>query len=314
MADAKLKNSLAAMVVPAEDADALLSSGDGDAALLYIYLLRAGSALDVSAAARQLGRSDRDMAMAAEKLASLGLLTSEARPSPPPNDEAPAYAAAEIARRSREDSQFRALVPEIQVILGRSLSRPDLDRLFAIYDALALPAEVILLLAQYCKDESRRLYGPGRTVGMAFLYKVAQEWFDRELMTPELAEEYLRQREERRSVIGQLRPALCIRDRDLTKTERAYLDAWLDLRFPPESIALAADRTITRTGGMKWNYADAILRDWHERGLHTPEEIEAGDGKPASPAKKKTAAAPERDDAEAMDQIRRLRKKLAKGE
>ena len=65
---------------------------------------------------------------------------------------------------------------------------------------------------------------------------------------------------------------------------------------------------------MKWNYADAILRDWHERGLHTPEEIEAGDGKPASPAKKKTAAAPERDDAEAMDQIRRLRKKLAKGE
>ena len=311
MADAKLKNSLAAMVVPAADADALLSSGDGDAALLYIYLLRTGGALDVPAAARRLGRSDRDMAMAAEKLASLGLLTDASRRPAAQEDEPPSYAAAEIARRSREDPEFRALVPEVQAALGRNLSRPDLDRLFAIYDALALPAEVILLLVQYCKDESRRLYGPGRTVGMAFIYKVAQEWFDRELMTAELAEEYLRQREERRSVIGQLKHALCIRDRELTKTERAYLNEWLDLRFPPESIALAADRTITRTGGMKWNYADAILKRWHEAGLHTPEEIEAGDGE----KRRNTGAHPAANapaDEQTLNELDRLLKNLSR--
>ncbi len=312
MADAKLKNSLAAMIVPANDADTLLASGDGDAALLYIYLLRVGGELDLARAAKQLGRSDRDMAMAADKLRSLGLLTDAAaggKTPLAPAEEAPAYEIREIARRSTEDPQFRALVQETQNSLGRNLSRPDLEKLFAIYDELALPADVILLLVQYCKDENRRLYGPGRTVGMAFVYKIAREWFDRELMTYELAEEHLRERERRRSVYGQLKPVLGVGERELTKTERGYLDAWLDLGFPPESIALAADRTMTRTGGMKWKYADAILRSWHEKKLHTPEEIEDGDGKPERSGKP-AAAAPERDDAAAMDQIRRLRQKL----
>lgn len=310
MADAKLKNSLTAVLVPAADADALLRAGDGDAALLYLYLLRTGGVLDTARAARELGRSDRDMTMAADRLRALGLLAgADAEALPPPAGDPPEYNAADIVRRSTEDPQFRALVREVELSLGRTLSRPDLNKLLSIYNDLALPADVTLLLVNFCKDESLRRYGPGRAVGMTFIFRVAQEWCDQEILTYEMAERWLRAREERRTVYGQLRGDLGITDRDLSKTERAYVDAWLDLGFPPEALTLAAERTIARTGGMKWKYADAILQAWHEKNLHTPAEIEAKDGKPP---KKEREPLPEaaRDDSEALAQIRRLREKL----
>lgn len=313
MGNAKLKNSLPAILtIPERDADALLREGDGDAALLYIYLLRRGGRLDREAAARELGRSDRDMSMAEERLMRLGLL-SGADAVPEEGGDPPEYRAAEIVRRSREDGQFRTLVDEVQLSLGRTLSTPDLNRLFAIYDEFALPAEVVLLLVQYCKDESLRSYGPGRTVGMSFIYRVAQEWFDQELMTYELAEQWLQKREERRSQHGQLRQILGITDRKLTKTERGYLDAWLEMGFPVASIEIAVDRTVANTNGMKWSYCDAILRSWDEKKLHTPAEIEKGDRKPG----KRTASAAEkaaRDDSKTLRQIKQLRDKMNRGE
>ena len=174
MGNAKLKNSLpAVLTIPERDAEALLRAGDGDAALLYIYVLRQGGRLDREAAARELGRSDRDMAMAADRLMQLGLIFDAENPSvPSAGEELPEYEGAEIARRSMEDEQFRMLVDELQRSLGRTFSRTDLNRLYAIYEEYSLPAEVIMLLVQYCKDESLRRYGPGRTVGMAFIYRV----------------------------------------------------------------------------------------------------------------------------------------------
>ena len=51
-----------------------------------------------------------------------------------------------------------------------------------------------------------------------------------------------------------------------------------------DAIAIAFDRTVTQTNGLKWPYMNRIVQNWHEKGLHTPEEIESGDkplGKPA---------------------------------
>lgn len=316
MGDAKLKNSLpAALSIPEGDADALLGSGDGDAALLYLYLLRSGGELDPEGAARAMGRSDRDMTLAAQRLRKLGLLASadEDRPAADPSGDPPEYDAKVIVRRSAEDGQFRLLVDEVQQSLGRTLSRPDLIKIFTIYKDFAMPAEVVLLLVQYCKDESLRRYGPGRTVGMGFIYRVAQEWFDQEIVTYEMAEHWLRVREERRSQYGELRQELGITDRDFTRTERGYLDAWLGMGFDTDAIALAVERTITNTGALKWKYADTILRAWHEKNLHTPEEIEQGRKRPgrrSAPA----SGSVEWDDEKAIDQIRRLREKMKNGE
>ena len=37
---------------------------------------------------------------------------------------------------------------------------------------------------------------------------------------------------------------------------------------------MAYERTLLRTGAMKWPYCNGILRRWNDKNAHTPEEID----------------------------------------
>lgn len=317
MDDTKLTiRPAAAFAVSAEDVRALLASGDGEAALLYLHILQSGGRFERTLAAQELHRSDRDIAAAAARLRGMGLLAeaSGRRTAPLPEGHLPEYAAEDVARRSREDPAFQTLVEETQMALGHTLSSADLKKLFGIYDELALPPEVILLLVQYCKDEYAFRFGREKNLGFAFIEKEAYEWYHREILTYEQAEQWLAELQQRRSAIGQLQRELGLSDRKLSPTERTYLEDWLARGFSAEAILIAADRTVTRTNGLKWKYMDAIIQSWAERGLYTPEQIEKGDKKPAVRAGKKGdgASAP-RDETKTMEQVRRLRDKIRNG-
>ena len=61
---------------------------------------------------------------------------------------------------------------------------------------------------------------------------------------------------------------------------------------------MAYERTLLRTGSMKWPYCNGILRRWHDKGAHTPEEIGAAERpgrpkRPQSPAPAPAAGAPQ---------------------
>lgn len=77
-----------------------------------------------------------------------------------------------------------------------------------------------------------------------------------------------------------------------------------------ESIALAYDRTVTNTGSLKWNYMDSIIRSWHEKGLHSPEEIELRDAPRRRQAER---SAPARADSGDLERMRRIYDKLKNG-
>ena len=77
--------------------------------------------------------------------------------------------------------------------------------------------------------------------------------------------------------------------------------------FGPEALALAADRTLTNTGALKWKYMDSIVNSWHKKGLHTVPEIEKGDRK--VPAGRQNAA-PAAPDAGELERMRKIREKL----
>lgn len=297
--------------LPIADAEALLRSGDGDAALLYIYILRRGGELDTAAAARELGRSDRDVLRMTEALARAGLLETApgVRTKPLPAAELPEYRAEDVVRPTMESREFRDLVDAVQQSLGRILSSPDLKKLFGIYDELFLPADVILLLIEHCKEEYAERYGPGKNVGFAFVEKEAFDWFHREILTYEQAESWLSRLQERKTAIGRVRRELGLMDRPLSKTERTYLEGWIELGFPAESILMAADTTVTNTGGLKWKYMDGIVQSWQRMGLHTPEEIEKYDKKPGKPGKR-TEPVPSGDDSRTIEQMKRLREKM----
>ena len=151
-------------------ADKLISAHDGDVALLYIYMARRGGH-DLDAAARDLCRTMSEISAAAEKLQRMGLMPDGAEPANaappaqstaaraeklPPPDEIPQYRSEDIVRRSKENGEFAVVVAEAQSALGHTLSSVEMKTLFGIYDYLALPPEVIMMLINYCAASSPR--------------------------------------------------------------------------------------------------------------------------------------------------------------
>ena len=57
------------------------------------------------------------------------------------------------------------------------------------------------------------------------------------------------------------------------------MSEWQEMGFQPEAVALAYDKTVMNCREFKWPYCNGILKKWHAAGLHTVEEIEAGDRK-----------------------------------
>ena len=291
--------------ISAHAADRLIAAHDGDVALLYIYLSRAEGA-SLEQAARDLCRTMRQITEAQEKLERMGLLPGRpampaaAAPaalqsSPPatpvqPAEPLPEYNAEEIARRSREDGAFSVILQEAMKVVGHTLSGSDMKLLFGIYDYLALPPEVILELLNYCAEIYTERYGASRRPSVRAIEKEAYSWANREILTLEQAEEYIRFQKDRRSDMGRIKGLIGIQNRELTATETKYISSWLDMGFQEEAIAIAYDRTVTNTGSLKWGYMNKILSSWHEKKLHTPHEIEAGDGRRRGTASASSAA------------------------
>ncbi|MBR5343498.1 MAG: DnaD domain protein [Oscillospiraceae bacterium] len=270
----------ALLPLPTGAADRLIAAHDGDVALLYLYMLRTGG-LDAEGAAGALCRTAREIEAAAEKLRRMGLSGSLPAPDPErllPDSKLPEYEAADLARFAAEDPTLQTVYAEAAQIFGRKLSPADMKMLAGLYKHLGLPAEVLLLLLHYCAERAQ-LKKPGAVPSPRNVEKEGYDWANREIMTLEQAEEYIRFRREQRELTAQVREVLSIRGRELGKTEREYIERWLSLGFRPEAIAIAYDRTLVNTGRLQWSYMDRIIRSWHEKKLHTPAEIEAGDGR-----------------------------------
>lgn len=264
-------------IIAPSAADRLIAAHDGDVALLYIYITRTGCT-DMERAAGDLCRTMQEISSAEEKLRRMGLLGAAGAKRPAPAEGLPQYTAADLTRRSQEDPGFSIILAEARNVMGRTLSSNDMRILFGIYDYLALPTDVILTLLHYCGECCTRLYGGRRTPTIKGIEQEAYRWANREILTLDLAEEYIRREKEKAERASQLKTLLGIR-RDLSPTERKYISAWAEMGFDDEVIALALDRTLTQTGSLRWAYMNKILQSWQEKQLFTVEDIESGDSR-----------------------------------
>lgn len=274
--------------------DKLIAAHDGDTALLWLWLCRSG-VYNGDRAAEELCRTLGEMDRAYEKLCRMGLypITPDRKETPSsPAEELPQYTVNDVLRRSSEDGSFKAVLQEAERVLGRSLSSPDMKILFGIYDYLALPTEVIFVLLNYCTELYRQKYGPGRLPSMRSIEKEAYSWANNEILTLDQAEEFIEESRSRRSRAEEIKAALGIRGRELTPTERKYVFSWLDMGFSVDALSVAYDRTVTNTGSLKWNYMNKIVSSWHQKGIHTVQEIEEKDRRTPTPAKNTEPNAP----------------------
>lgn len=95
--------------------------------------------------------------------------------------------------------------------------------------------------------------------------------------TPEAADAHLRHLTALAGRERSLLPRLGISGRAPVEGERKYIAAWVDLGFDDETICLAYERTVLKKGSLNWAYMNSILKSWHQKGLHTVEQVESSD-------------------------------------
>ena len=296
----------------AQAADRLLRLDSGDAALLYLYLLGHPDARGLKWPALRLQA-------AMDQLAAQGLAKPQTAPVvPDPGPEPPPeYSLEDITGALSGGSSFSALCDEMERRLGKKLSANDLKTVYTLYDHLALPAEVILMLVTWCIEEMERKYGPGRKPFLSQIRKEGFIWARRGIDTIEAAEAHIQKMTALRGREKEVLRLLDIPARPLVEREKTYISAWDEMGFDNETIRMAYEKTVMKKQSMDWGYMNGILRRWHEKGLHTAAAVQAGDRDPrpvrAGSVPQSTPQEEQRA-REDMDRMRRLMEQMKREE
>lgn len=281
--------------VDGQSVQKLLSAGNGDAALLYLYIQSGNNPENAEQALRLTSPRYQ---CAAATLRQLGLWP-EQKARFIPSGERPVYSQQDVQNAMDHDGEFRSLYGEVEHLLGRGLNSEELKIILSFVRYLGLPADVICVLVCYCRDKARQR-GSMRNPSLRSIEKEAYHWAEQGIDTIERAGAFIQDQNMRNSRIRELMNLLQIRGRELTPAEQKYAQAWLEMGFEQDAISLAYERTCLNTGGMNWPYMNKILLRWHQAGYRNAQQVRAGD------ATKGTAKGPRQLDADEMAAIARL--------
>ncbi len=150
--------------------------------------------------------------------------------------------------------------------IGSTLSRSDIDTLLFIHDELGFSADLIDFLIQYCVERGKKKF--------SYIEKVAIGWADENIVSVRQAK--LRMTRYDKVVYGVMQ-ALG-KDNKPTEVELNYIKAWTkEMGFNIDVIKIACERTVLATDKNRFQYANAILKNWKERGIKNVKDVEALD-------------------------------------
>lgn len=257
-------------VLRADAVDRLLSCGDADGALLYLYLIRRGSDFREEDAMRDLHFSPERMERAVFTLTNLQIASAprDLRPAKTTGSPSPRYTVSELRARRTDDRRFEAVCQTAESVLGRMLTESQLRTLYTAYDHLGLPADVLIDLLTYLKQEKQ-------TVTRRDIEEQAYLWADMGIYTAQASAAFLSRLEKEKPIIADMLRALDMAGRSPSPSEYRYLSEFIRQGFDADAVGLAKERLYQRIGRFSWKYLKGILDSWHDKGVHTVEEITA---------------------------------------
>ena len=292
------------IVLSAATVRRLIAAGSSDAALLYLTLLLHHGSMLPEKLTEELGWSPQRLSQAEAALLSGGLVNSHrpAAAAERSDEERPDYTREDVSRQLESDGRFAQLTGNVEQLLGKKLSSSDLNILLGLYDYLGLPCEVIFLLVGHCTERMRAKYGEGRRPTLRQVEREGYDWARMGLMDLESANVYLMKYARKKTQTAQYMQVMGLGQRLPSPTEENYLLQWAEMGFPAEAVELAYDKTILKCRELRWGYMNKILCNWHEKGLHSREEIGQGDSpRPSAP----TAAKPEKKAGENLERMKK---------
>ena len=268
----------------------LTGTKNADACLLYLCLKQNGDAMDEEKLRESLSweKLRFDAAKAALARAELIRLPEKeaGKEAPLPAEQPPQYTQEDVMRRMEGDEAFAQLLRDVERRLG-PLSTASLKILLELNEYLGLPCDVIYLLVNDCIACKEARFGAGRRPTMREIEKEGYAWARRELFSVQAVDEFLKKEQRRRRLYPDYMAALQMPARTPSPGEEKYIKSWLEMGFPPETDAIAYDKTVLKCHEFKWPYCNGILKKWHEKNLHTPQEVQSETAATGQAAEKK---------------------------
>jgi DnaD/phage-associated family protein len=186
--------------------------------------------------------------------------------------EFPTYGLEEI-NLYKNNSCVQDLFESSQNILGRYLSYCDLNNLFAFYDYLRLPIDVIKLLLEYCVSNNNKNF--------SYIKKVAVDWATCGINS----EEKVRVRIlESNKFYNKIKKILVINN--LNMSQKKVIDSW-QKNMPEELILEACDLAMLNIGKPNFKYINSILNEWRANNIKTLDQVKKYNNQKLSNLQKK---------------------------
>ena len=191
----------------------------------------------------------------------------EKKAKPKTEISAPTLTPKDIVAAVRGNAEIGELLNEAQSVLGRTISHSEEEMMVNMVNFYGLRPEVVLMILEYCKTLKEK--DGSRTIGAAYILKIAQNWMDEGVVTLDDAEEKLKELEKSDREWSEIAALAGIAHKRPTVRQREMIRRWRG-DFSIEMISLAIDRMKENTDSPSLGYVDKVLKNWKKKGISTP--------------------------------------------
>ncbi len=263
--------------VPRDFIEHIMPSSNAAYVMVYIYILMlasSGKNIGTAEIAKKLGLIESDVINAIKYWNDKGVIygtgdniiikKSVDEEISPETDKRSIEDITEIINGNKALSDLCSISQEI---LGKTLGNNDIETLYWFYDELGFSPEVIAMLLEYCASMGKR--------NMKYIEKVALTWHENNITTMDDAQAYITNAASRSDYSSTLRRLFGINERNLSQTEKTYIESWRDeLKMSTDMVGLAYDYCVLSVGKLSFPYINTILKRWAEQNIHTIPEAE----------------------------------------
>jgi DnaD/phage-associated family protein len=177
----------------------------------------------------------------------------------------PLYTAEQLRDFKSDDTTSRILFIA-ESYLQKTLNSSEISSMLFISDRLGFNVDLIDYLIEYCAGNGKKR--------VSYIEATAIDWAQHGITTPKQADIYVRKYDKS---VYDIMHALG-KNSTPAHSELKFINRWTqDFGFGFDVISVACERTVLTTDKHRFEYADGILSNWYNAGVHNADDISAQD-------------------------------------